>query len=73
MRATFVTGDTATLFVCAAHEILNATFYKLLEIDSPSISKRLVECTMRYFHAQHARTIMLPCRRRQNLPRVWLA
>ena len=27
-----------------------------LRIDSPSISKRLVECTMRYFHAQHART-----------------
>ena len=30
-EATFVAGDTVTLFVCAAHEISNATFYKLLE------------------------------------------
>ena len=31
-EATFVAGDTATLlFVHAAHEISNATFYKLLE------------------------------------------
>ena len=41
-----------------------------LKVDSPSISKRLVECTMRCFHAQHTRTIMLPCRRRQKLPHV---
>ena len=27
-EATFVTGDTATLFVTAAHEISNVTFYK---------------------------------------------
>ena len=46
-----------------------------LRIDSPSIFKQLVECiyTMRYFHAQHAQTIMLPYRLRQKLPRVWSA
>ena len=42
-----------------------------LRIDSPSIPKRLVECTMQYFHAQHAQTIMLPCHQWQKLPRVW--
>ena len=44
-----------------------------LRIDSPSISKRLVECTMRYFHAQYTRKIMLACCRQQKLPRVWSA
>ena len=69
-RGDFVAGCTATLlFVRVAHEISNAIHStSCLRIDSPSISKRLVECTMRYFHAQHARTSMLPCRRRQKLP-----
>ena len=37
-----------------------------LRIDSPSISKRLVECTMWYYHVQHTWTIMLPCHGRQK-------
>ena len=53
------------------HEISNATFYKLLENRQPV--KRLVECTMQYFHLQHAQTIVLPCRQRQKLPHVWSA
>ena len=53
-EATFVAGDMATLLFVhmrAAHEISNATFYtSCLRIDSPSISKWLVECSsMRYF------------------------
>ena len=45
-----------------------------LEIDRRSILKQ-VECTcsIRYFHAQHPQTIMLPCCQQQKLPRVWLA
>ena len=56
---------------CMVHmkyQMLHST--SCLRIDSPSISKWLVECTMWYFHAQHARTIMLPCCRQQKLPRV---
>ena len=45
-EATFIAGNTATLlFVHVVHEISNATFYKLFENSSPSISKRLVECS----------------------------
>ena len=77
-EATFVADDTATLlFVRAAHDskfrMLHST--SCLRIDSPSISKRLVECsTDAIFHAQHARTICCRAhRRRQKLPRVWSA
>ena len=55
--------------LCMNYWMLHST--SCLRIDSPSISKWLVECTMRYFHAQHVWAIMLPCRQWQKLPRVW--
>ena len=39
-----------------------------LEKDRRSIPKQLVECSIRYFYAQHPQIIMLPCRQRQKLP-----
>ena len=54
-------------------EISHGTFYKSLGNRRLSILKQLVECSIRYFHAQHARTMMLPCRRQQKLPHVWSA
>ena len=72
-EAMFVTGDTAKLFfVHAVPEILNATFYKCLEIDGWSILKQIVEFSIQYmyFHAQHAWTMMLPY---QKLPHVYSA
>ena len=53
MRATFVAGDTATLlFVCAAHEISNATFYKLLENRQPVYFQATCDISMRSMHEQ---------------------
>ena len=73
-EATFVTGDTATLlFVHAAHEISDATFYKLLENRQPVY----FQATCRIYHA------IFPCAARTNnnvavspatkLPHVWTA
>ena len=46
-KATFVAGDTAALlFVHAVHELLNATFYKLLENRQPVYFQ--VTCRMYY-------------------------
>ena len=72
-EATFVAGNTATLFfVHAAHEISHATFYKSLGNRWAVYSQATCRIQHAIFHAQHART-MLPCRRRQKLPRVWSA
>ena len=57
-EATFFAGDTATLilFVRAAHEISNATFYKLLENKQPVY----FQATSRMYHA------IFPCAARTN-------
>ena len=56
-EATFVAGDTATLlFVHAAHEISNATFYKLLENRQPVY----LRATSRMYHA------IFPCETHTN-------
>ena len=56
-EATFVAGDTATLlFVHAAHETSNATFYKLLE----NIKCVYFQATCRMYHA------IFPCAARTN-------
>ena len=56
-EATFVAGDVATLlFVRAAHEISNATFYKLLENRQPVC----FQATCRMYHA------IFPCAAHTN-------
>ena len=56
-ETTFVAGDTITLFfVCAAHEISNATFYKLLENRQPVYFQAIC----RVYHA------IFPCAARMN-------
>ena len=46
-KATFVVGDNATYSSALENRVLNST--SRLEIELPSIYKRLVECSTQYF------------------------